>query len=163
MPDRAATPNRTDCQILGILQKNARATLAEIAEAAHLSVSQTQRRLKRLEEKGVIVGYAARVDAAAVGLEVEAYAEVTLKKQDTGSVQRFHSAVQEIPEIIECHRVSGDADYLLRVVAPDLKGYSRLAQTTIVAIPEVDRLRSLIVFESFKNTTEIPLTYATRT
>ena len=76
-------------------------------------------------------------------------------------MQRFHQAVREIPEIIECHRVSGDADYLLRVVAPDLKGYSRLAQTTIVAIPEVDRLRSLIVFESFKNTTEIPLDYAT--
>lgn len=162
MVDRPVIPNRADCQIIAILQKNARATLAEIADAAHLSVSQTQRRLKRLEEAGVILGYVARVDATAVGLEVEAYAEVTLNRQDTDSVQRFHSAVQAIPEIIECHRVSGDADYLLRVVAADLKGYSRLAQTTIVAIPEVDRLRSLIVFESFKNTTEIPLNYATR-
>lgn len=154
-----STLKPADSQILQFLQRNGRATLAEIAEAAHLSVSQTQRRLRRLEEHGVITGYAARVDPAMAGLEVEAYAEVTLNRQDTDSVQRFHDAVQAIPEIIECHRVSGDADYLLRVVAPDLKGYSRLAQTTIVAIPEVDRLRSLIVFESFKNTTEIPLTY----
>lgn len=152
--------SRADALILATLQKDARATLAEVADAAHLSVSQTQRRLKRLEKAGVITGYAARVDTAAVGLEVEAFAEVTLNRQDTKSVQRFHDAVRAIPEIIECHRVSGDADYLLRVVAPDLKGYSRLAQTTIVAIPEVDRLRSLIVFESFKNTTEVPLTYA---
>lgn len=160
MPDHIAL-TRADARILALVQRDARATLADIAEAAHLSVSQTQRRLKRLEQSGVIAGYAARVDPAAVGLEVVAYAEVTLTRQDTDSVQRFHDAVQAIPEIIECHRVSGDADYLLRVLAPDLKGYSRLAQTTIVAIPEVDRLRSLIVFETFKNTTEIPLAYST--
>lgn len=160
MPDSPSL-SRADTRILRHLQQHARATLAEIAEAASLSVSQTQRRLKRLEESGVITGYAARVDAAAVGLEVEAYVQVTLNRQDTDSVQSFHTAVQSIPEIIECHRVSGDADYLLRVVAPDLKGYSRLAQTTIVAIPQVDRLRSLIVFESFKNTSEVPLSYAT--
>lgn len=153
--------NRADSQILACLQHDGRATLAEIAAAAHLSVSQTQRRLKRLEENGVISGYTARVSPAAIGLEVEAYAEVTLSKQDTNSVLRFHDAIQAIPEIIECHRVSGDADYLLRVVAPDLKGYSRLAQMTIVAIPEVDRLRSLIVFESFKNTSQLPLDYVT--
>lgn len=158
-----STPlSRADHAILGLLQQNSRATLAELASAAHLSVSQTQRRLKRLERQRVITAYAARLDAASVGLEVEAFVEVTLKKQDTQSVQRFHETVRGIPEIIECHRVSGDADYLLRVVAPDLKGYSRLAQTTIVAIEEVDRLRSLIVFESFKNTTELPLNYAGR-
>ena len=160
MPSASGSLTRADGQILAMLQKDARATLADLAEAAHLSVSQTQRRLKRLEERGVISGYSARVDPAALGLEVQAYAEVTLTRQDTDSVQRFHEAVQRIPEIIECHRVSGDADYLLRVLAPDLKGYSRLAQTVIVAIPEVDRLRSLIVFESFKNTVEVPLGYS---
>lgn len=148
---------RVDRSLIQILQNNARATLAEMAEQVHLSISQTQRRLKRLEEDGVIRGYSARIDAAAVGLGVMTFAEVTLKTQTTDSADKFHSAIRDIPQILECHRVSGDSDYLLKILSADLQEYSRFAQTTLMAIPQVNRLRSLIVFESAKDTAIIPV------
>ncbi len=149
--------DKTDRKILAAIQVNARATLSDLADSVHLSVSQVQRRLKRLENTNVITAYIARLDPAALGFEVAAFAEVTLKTQDTNAAEAFHRAVHLIPEIVECHRISGDADFLLRVVATDLKGYSRLAQTKILAVPEVARLRSNIVFESPKDTTELPV------
>jgi len=160
MGDKEYRVDRTDLRILRALQNNARAPLHELAETAHLSVSQTQRRVRQLENAGVIQGYSVRINALDVGLNVVAYAEITLARQDTESATRFHEAVQSIPEVQECHRVSGTADYLLKILAPDLPGYSSLAQRTILAIPEVDKITTMIVFESAKNTSEIPLGYA---
>jgi len=148
---------KIDRCLIEILQNNARTTLAEMAEQVHLSISQTQRRLKRLEEDGVIRGYSARIDAAAVGMGVMTFAEVTLKNQATDSAEKFHRAIRDIPQILECHRVSGDCDYLLKILSADLKEYSRFAQTTLMAIPQVNRLRSLIVFESPKDTAHVPV------
>ena len=149
--------DRSDRLLLRALQDDARATLADLARKINLSVSQTQRRLRRLEDQGFITGYQAALDSAAVGLEVTAYVEVTLSRQNTDSAEQFHEAVQGIDAILECHRVSGDADYLLRVVAPSLKEYSSFAQTTIMDIPQVDRLRSLVVFESPKDSRRLPI------
>lgn len=149
--------DKTDRKILDVLQSDARATLSDLATTVHLSVSQAQRRLKRLESSEAITAYVARVDPTALGLEVAAFVEVTLESQGTASAEGFHQAVSRIPEITECHRISGSADYLLRVVTTDLKAYSRLAQTVLLAIPGVDRLRSNIVFESPKDTTKLPV------
>lgn len=149
--------NPTDRRILSVLQTHGRATLSDIAEVVNLSTSQVQRRIKHLEHTGVITGYLARVAGVKAGYQVGAFVEVTLKEQDTASAQAFHDAVQRMTRVLECHRVSGDADYLLRVVAKDLQDYSKLAQESIKAIPQVDRLRSLIIFESPKDTTVIPL------
>lgn len=150
--------DKADRAILAALQTDSRATLADLAAVAHLSVSQVQRRVKRLEEDDLIAEYTARLNAAKLGYEVAAFVEVTLNAQDTSAAEAFHQAVRRIPEITECHRVSGDADYLIRVVATDLKGYSRLAQEKILGITQVHRIRSHIVFESPKDTTALPLT-----
>ncbi len=149
--------DQIDAKILTLLQDDARATLNEISSQVHMSTSQVQRRIRRLEEAAVVLGYTARIDAAAVGLEVGAFVEVTLDAQDARAADAFHKAIRAIPEVLECHRVSGDADYLLRIVTEDLKGYSSFAQETILAIPQVGRLRSMIIFESPKDTTTLPL------
>jgi Lrp/AsnC family leucine-responsive transcriptional regulator len=146
-----------DRHLLQFLQVDARATLAEMSAHIHLSVSQTQRRLKRLEASGVVRGYAALLDRGQLDHGVMAFVDVVLRSQENDSADSFHDAIDRIPEVLECHRVSGDADYLLKVVATDLQGYSRLAQGKILAIPEVDRLQSRIVFESSKNDTALPV------
>ena len=153
----AETLDDADRQLLGFLQVSARATLSEMAAHIHLSVSQTQRRLKRLEEGGVVMAYTARVDPERIGLGVMAFVDVVLRSQDTNAAENFHEAIAQIPHVVECHRVSGDSDYWLKVVARDLKTYSRLAQTTIMAIPEVERLQSRIVFETAKDGAALPL------
>lgn len=152
--------DRADVRILTALLEDARATLADLSEASHLSISQAQRRLRKLEQLGVIMCYQPRINPSAIGLGISAYVEITLKNQETDFAERFHAAIQQVPEVIECHRVSGEADYLAKVYAPDLKTYSKLAQTSILAIPEVDRLTSKIVFESPKEAAALPLDYA---
>lgn len=151
------TLDDADRELLSFLQVSARATLSEMAAHIHLSVSQTQRRLKRLEERGAVLAYVARLDPEQIGLGVMAYVDVVLRSQETNAAENFHRAIEQIPHVVECHRVSGDSDYLLKVVAGDLKSYSRLAQTAIMAIPEVERLQSRIVFETAKDGAPLPV------
>ncbi len=150
---------RSDIKLLQLLLGDARATLAELAEVANLSISQAQRRVKRLEELGVIAGYRTVVDHELLGLGVVAFTDIVLGNQDTGAAQRFHEAIRQVPEVVECYRVSGDADYLGKVYAPDLKSYSRIAQESILSIPEVERITTKIVFEAAKDTAQLPVSY----
>lgn len=154
-------PNLTigavDLRILKALQENARLSNVELSEKVNLSPSQCYRRLRRLEEAGVVQGYTVRVDPETVGLDVTAFVSVSLGKHGENPAARFAESVRDIPEILECHSVTGEADYLLRVTAPDLKAFSDFLMHRLMSIPGVDSVRSSIALECIKRQTALPL------
>lgn len=146
-----------DLRILNALQKNARLTNVELSELVNLSPSQCYRRLKRLEEKGFIKDYAAIVSRRAVGLDVMAFVSVTLDKHGEDPARAFNEAVNRFPDILECWAVSGDSDYLLRVVSTDLRSFSNFLMRDLLGLPMVAGVKSTILLEEEKNTTALPL------
>lgn len=146
-----------DLKILSSLQSNARLSNVELSEQVHLSASQCYRRLKRMEEDGIVKGYTALLEPGALGFGVMAHVNVSLEKHGDNPVQAFRTAIHEYPEVLECHAVSGDADYVLRVVAEDLKAFSNFLMHRLLALPFIATVRSSIFLDELKNTTTLPL------
>ena len=146
-----------DVRLLENLQDQARLSNVELSERVNLSPSQCYRRLRRLEDAGVVRGYAAMLDRERLGFGVVAFVSVSLEKQSEHPAQAFNNAVQDYPEILECHAVSGEADYLLRVVAADLKAFSDFLMHRLLRLPMVAHVRSSILLDEVKSTTALPL------
>lgn len=153
----AASLSASDRKILTVLQRSGRASNVELAAAVHLSAPQCFRRLRALEERGVIRGYAARVDAEALGLGVTAYVSVRIAGDQFGRVREIEQEIAASPQILECHAVSGDSDYLLKVVAHDLKSLSQFLTDRLMQIPGVDDVRSMIALEEVKAPSPLPV------
>lgn len=151
--------DRTDREIIALLQAEGRITLTDLAERVHLSVSRCQRRVRTLEEHGVLRGYRAVVDAAALGLGFEVLGFVTLERPD--AVGDFDSALANVPQIIEAQRLFGEPDYLIRVVTADLPAYQHLYETVLVLLPGVAGLTSTIVMKQAVPLRPLPLPAAT--
>lgn len=151
------TVDRYDLALLDVLQSRGNATNAQLGELVHLSASQVSRRLQRLEEAGLIAGFAALLDPAAVGLGVTAFAEVVLERQGGHSPDGFESAVSALAEVVECYSVSGDADYVLRIVAPDLAAFSDIMMKRLLCLPGVARIKTNIALQKIKQTHVLPL------
>ncbi len=151
------TVDRYDLELLEALQGRGNATNAQLGEQVHLSASQVSRRLQRLEEAGLIAGYAALLDPAAVGLGVTAFAEVVLERQGGHSPETFENAVAAMAEVLDCFSVSGDADYVLRIVAPDLAAFSDLMMKRLLCLPGVARIKTNIALQRIKQTHVLPL------
>lgn len=134
-----------DRQIVALLQDEGRITLTELADRVRLSVSRCQRRVRTLEQDGVLRGYRAVVDPVALGLGFEVLVFATLDRP--GSVQDFDNAIAEVPQIIEAQRLFGEPDYLIRVVSADLAAYQQLYESTLVRLPGVQGLTSTIVMK----------------
>jgi DNA-binding Lrp family transcriptional regulator len=137
----------TDRRILAELQEDGRLTVTELADRVQLTPGPCHRRLRELERSGVITGYRAVLDPAAVGLGFEALVSVTLDRGDAGTVNAFEAALAEIPEIRHAERLFGDPDYLLRVVATDLDSYAALRDHTLATLPGIQRITSTIVMK----------------
>jgi len=118
--------DRIDARILRALQTDSSRPVAELAREVGLSASACHRRVKLLEESGVIAGYAARLDRAALGFSIQAFVEITLNSQSQEALNSFETAVMRFDEILECHLTTGQADYILRVVARDVAGPARI-------------------------------------
>ena len=146
-----------DRKILALLQNNARITSAELSESVNLSPSQCHRRWRRLEELGLIRGYAALLDPQKLGLGVEAFVNVSLEKHGADPARSFVETIERYPEILECHSVTGESDYVLRVVASDLKAFSSFLMTRLLTLPEVSNVRSNVFLDELKSTTALPL------
>ena len=146
-----------DLKLLGALQSQGRAPNAALADAVGLSASQVSRRLARLEETGVIAAYAALLDPDAVGLTVQAFSNVSLERHAEDLVQGFERAVAARPEILECWSVTGEADFVLRIVAKDLKSFADFLSQHLLRVPGVRSVRSAIVLHRIKQTTALPL------
>jgi Lrp/AsnC family transcriptional regulator, leucine-responsive regulatory protein len=143
--------DRTDKIILSHLQRQGNLPLAELAEKAGLSASSCHRRVKLLEKQGVITGYAAALDRKALGLANEFFVEVTLAAQTEEAFEKFEKAVQRVPEILECHLMSGQFDYLLRVIARDAEDYERVHRTKLARLPGLQRIQSSLALRTIKD------------
>lgn len=146
-----------DRRILAELQADGRLTVTELAERVQLSVSPCHRRLKALEQAGVIAGYRAQLDPAALGLAFSAIVFVTLRNGDRSAVSAFEEAVAGVSEVITAQRLFGDPDYLLHVVAADLPDFQRLYDERLSTLPDVQRLTSTLVMKNVVDHRPLPL------
>ncbi|QJR12390.1 Leucine-responsive regulatory protein [Usitatibacter rugosus] len=151
--------NRSDRRILEILQGDGRLTNLELAERVSLSPSACLRRVRALEEAGVIRRYAAIVDPGKVGLGLRAFVTVKLEKRGRMPTDVFTKAVQDWPEVVGCHSTTGDMDYLLRVHVEDLEHFSRFVMDSLLKHPGVLDVKSSFVLEEVKETTALPLAH----
>ena len=152
-----STLDRTDLRMIGILQREGRITNAELAARVKLSASACLRRLQRLEADGVIAGYAAQVDPAAVGLGLSAFVRVQLEHHDSESVARFVADVGAWDEVVACHALSGDMDYLLHVFVADLDHFSAFLLDKLLNAEGVADVNSSVVLRTVKRSRSLPL------
>lgn len=150
--------DRIDVKILDRLQADGRATLAELAETVGLSATPCQRRIKILEEEGVIRGYRAQLDRAKVGLGVTAFVLIDMLNHTEADTNRFAAAVRAIPEIVSCHALAGNHDFLLEVVIPDLPAYADLMLAHLGGLPGVKNIASSFSLAHVKEPDRLPLT-----
>jgi len=149
--------DRYDLALLDALQRDGNATNAALGDAVHLSASQISRRVQRLADGGLIAGYAALLDPAAIGLDVTAFAQVILEQHGKAQSEAFENSAAAMPEVTECFSLSGDADYLLRIVAPDLQAFSELMMKRVLRLPGVAHIKTSIVLQKVKQTHVLPL------
>ena len=146
-----------DRRILEHLQDNARISNVDLAARVGISASPCWRRVRELEKRGVISGYVALVDAAAVGLPVSVFVQVTLERQIETALETFEAAVKARPEVMECYLMTGDADYLLRVVVSDLPTYEAFLKDHLTRIPGIANIKSSFALNQVKYRTSLPL------
>ncbi|MCZ8233805.1 MAG: Lrp/AsnC family transcriptional regulator [Inhella sp.] len=152
-----ASLDRIDRSILRLLQSDGRLSNAQLAERVSLSPSACLRRLQRLEEDGVIHGYRAELSGNAIGRPTTVFIEVTLSNQGTAALDAFERAVAACPDVLECHLMSGDFDYLLRVAVADLADYERLHRHHLAALPHVARVRTAFAMRAVVPSRGFPL------
>ncbi|MEQ9452677.1 MAG: Lrp/AsnC family transcriptional regulator [Pseudomonadales bacterium] len=146
-----------DVKILRELQQNADISMQDLGERVGLSHTPCWRRVKRLQEDGVIRRRVTLLDGKSLGLEVNVFVQVTLRNHQENGLALFEDSVEDIPEIVECYTVSGDKDFLLRIVVADVAAYEHLLKHTLINLPGVDNLSSTFALRQVKYTTEYPL------
>jgi DNA-binding Lrp family transcriptional regulator len=149
--------DRIDVRMLGLLQENGRISNLEMAEAIGLSPAQCSRRHHRLDEGGVIARYEARLLPAAVGLQVSAFVHIGMERGHMRDLKLFRQTLARMPEVLECHSVTGDFDYVLKVIARDLEGLNVFLTERLVALPGVNFVKSLVCLEEIKPRSGLPL------
>jgi Lrp/AsnC family transcriptional regulator len=148
--------DKTDRKILELLQSNATLNVATLAEQVGLSTTPCWKRVKRLEEEGYIVKRVALIDRAKVGLKVTIFVSVKTNEHDAAWLENFARVAASFPEIVELYRMSGDVDYLMKVVVADVEGYDRFYKRLIKAVKLTD-VSSAFAMEQIKYSTELPL------
>jgi len=146
-----------DRKILELLQANSNITNAQLAQEIGLSPAPTLERVKKLEIQGVIKSYHAVVDMASVGLGVCTFVTVSLKGHNKDNIEKFIKAISKIPEVVECHHVTGQADFILRIVATDIPAYQKLMLEKVSNIEVVDNMQSTVILSTFKASKAIPI------
>lgn len=149
--------DRSDVLILEALQNDSSRSIAELADRAGVSASACHRRIKALEAAGIVTGYAAQIDPHKLGLKLQAFVEITLTSQSREAMDRFEAAVQDMGDILDCHLMSGNADYLLRVAARDLEQYDRIHRDCLASLPGVSAMRSAFAIRRIKRWSGYPL------
>ncbi len=151
------TVDRHDLEILAELQRDGHLTNSALGEKIHLSTSQVGRRVQRLEEARVIDHYAAVLDPLVVGLGVMAFVQVTLDRHEANRGELFEQAVAAFPEVLECFSVTGEADYVVRVVSHDLSSFSEFIMDSLLRTPGVTNVKSNISLKKIKQVAILPL------
>lgn len=149
--------DRASLQILEALQADARLSTQALADKVGLSATPVWRRVRDMEERGVIRGQVVLVDREKVGLSICVLANVSLVRHSEGAVEQFERLVTTRREIIECHAITGEADYVIKVVAADMKAYDLFLQQHIFKLPGVSSVRSNVVLREVKYETALPV------
>ncbi len=147
--------DKIDHKILALLQKNARITLTELAEQVGLSATPVTERVRRLERDGVISGYHARLNPHKLGMSLLVFVEIKLRSKSGNIFEDFRREVTHIPQVLECHLVSGEYDYLLKIRLPDMRAYRDMLGSILLQLPAAAESRSYVVMEEVKETTQL--------
>ena len=151
--------DKTDLKILKLLQENSKITNLELSKKIGLSPAPTLERVKKLETTGIIKSYHAHVDPEKIGLNVQTFVLVSLAWQKPNALENFVEKIKKIPEITECYIITGDADFLLKVMCSDLRTYEKLLFKTLSQIEEIERLKTLMTMSKAKLSTVLPYQY----
>jgi len=143
--------------LLEQLMRDARQTVQQLADAVGLSPSPCWKRIKAMEERGVIRGYTALVDPEKVGLGLRVVVEANLAQHSEDKVRQFEQAVVAVPEIVQCHSTTGESDYVMTVLVADIKHFDRFLHDTLLRLPGITHVRSRIVLRELKDQTRLPL------
>ncbi|GJH13916.1 Lrp/AsnC family transcriptional regulator [Caballeronia novacaledonica] len=149
--------DRTDIGILNQLQQNARITNSELARAVNLSPTPCFNRVRALEKAGLFKQHVTLLNPEALGLSINVFIQVSLEKQIKDALARFEQAISERPEVMECYLMTGDADYLLRVVLPDVAALERFILERLTKMPGVSNIRSSFALKQVRYKTALPL------
>lgn len=149
--------DRIDRKILAFLQDHGRASNLELAEAAGLSPAQCHRRHRRLEEEGFIARYETRLNPARMNLNVVAFVHVAMEKGHIRDLSKFTDVLVGLPGVLECYSVTGDFDYVVKVIARDLKSLSQFLMEKLMRLPGVSSVRSSVCLDEIKCTSALPL------
>lgn len=149
----------TDLLILRILQENSKITNLDLSKRIGLSPAPTLERVKKLEQSGVIQSYHAKVNPDALNLQVKTFVLVSLAWHKENALDNFLKQISEIDEIIECCIVTGEADFLLKIICKDLKSYEQLLFKTLSKIEQIERLRTLMTLSTVKDGDLLPFDY----
>lgn len=146
-----------DRKILEILQSNAKITNAQLSKDIGLSPAPTLERVKKLETSGIIKSYHAMLDTDRIGLGVHTFVQVTLKGHNKKNIEMFLTEINQIPEVIECHHITGSGDFILKVISKDITSYQRLMLEKVSEIEVVDSLQSMVILSTFKDSKVMPI------
>ena len=146
-----------DRRILTILQKNAKITNAQLSQDIGLSPAPTLERVKKLEQSGLVKSYHAELDTDMLGLGVQMFVQVMLKGHNKQNIDIFMDAIRDVPEVIECHHITGSADLLLKVISRDISSYQKFMLESISEIEVVDNLQSMVILSTLKDSKQMPL------
>lgn len=151
--------DRIDIEIIKILQDDSTKAIKDIAKEVGLSATPTYERIKRLEQEGVIKKYVAVVDSHKVGLDIIVYCNVTLKEQSKSALIEFEEAIVKLPEVLEVIGLSGNYDYLLKIVSPNIHDYNNFLMNKFSNVPNVGHFHSNIVLAEVKRDSPLPLNH----
>ncbi len=148
--------DRTDLKILDVLQRNGRISMTELADEVSLSTTPCSERVKRMEREGVIQGYYARVNPNALGRKLLVFLEIKLSAKSADVFEKVKKEIMHIPEVMECHLVSGDFDYLVKARLKEMNKYRQLLGEILQRLPASAESRSYVVMEEIKETLYLP-------
>jgi DNA-binding Lrp family transcriptional regulator len=151
--------DKTDLKILHILQENSKITNLDLSKKIGLSPAPTLERVKKLENTDIIQSYHAKVNQQAIGLNVKTFVQVSLAWQKDNALNNFMAKVQEIDEIVECYIITGEADFLMKIVCKDIPTYEQLLFKTLSQIEEIERLKTLMTLSTIKDSSVLPFKY----
>jgi Lrp/AsnC family transcriptional regulator, leucine-responsive regulatory protein len=146
-----------DLSILRALQADGRMSNVELAQRCNLSPSSTLERVRRLERAGIIEGYTARVNPGALGHQVLVFVMVTMREHDQKALVRFEKAVSGLPEVLECHHVAGEYDFLLKALVRDVAALRNMLVERLSALPGVARIHTTLILATSKHVLDVPL------
>ena len=149
--------DKVDRDLLNYLQENARITNAELARRVELSPPGLQKRVRKLEEAGIIDQYATILNPETVGYDMLCYVQITLVRHKSDFLQNFMKVVQDIPEVLEAYHITGEYDYLLKVVIRNRKHLEEFILETLSPLPGMDKIRISLVLNKIKSTTAVPI------